>query len=415
MRVAPNDPSWPQCPFRPRSAHTSGVAMTWTGYLENDTGEALSLTGWTLDWGYWIDSGYPPDTIAIGMSRTFNCESSVGKYAGFVMYAGARGAVTVSWDVPLLVGGPTYTATCTGAYASRRMGSDTPQAGGAMFNISALPQPPRPVPLAPAPSARGAAPTTTVASKKQQKYTTSPNEVPVVKTRPSIEAAVAMIKNSWPEIGEVGARTLASQWAQETGMGRYMFNNNFGNVKAPDPNVPHMYLADNSECWTKTYADNQIAANPGKVYYPDATFIQKHGCRCKAPLVPVATQPPHWASRFRAYNTLEEGATRYIAVHRGYAFRIPAYLSALLSGDTGTVAHILSKQGYYNGSADTYATNMAAHKKTIDEALGPVLGATPSPSSATPNTAPPTATPSQSRQTSPGASGVAGSGPADAR
>ena len=50
-----------------------------------------------------------------------------------------------------------------------------------------------------------------------------------------------MLRTSWPELTENGARTLAAQFMGETGGGRFCFNWNLGNVKA-GPNDPHMCL-----------------------------------------------------------------------------------------------------------------------------------------------------------------------------
>jgi hypothetical protein len=122
-----------------------------------------------------------------------------------------------------------------------------------MYAITEPAPAPQPVPAAPKPAAPAAPTTVTPASGNGKKYTTNPNEVTTVRTTPSVQEVVSMLEANWPEIGEVGARTLASQWAQETGWGQFMFNNNFGNIKS-GPNDPHMYLHNNVECWTPSYA-----------------------------------------------------------------------------------------------------------------------------------------------------------------
>jgi hypothetical protein len=346
--------------------------MSWTCYLGNETDGPLVLVAKALGWGSWRDGALPPDHIDPNRSATFECESLLDKYAGSVQFSGARGTVTITWDVPML-GDPTYSTSVTGAFGTRAMGSAT-ESGGVMFAVTAKPPEARPVPAAPKPATPTPATTVAPAATKERKYTTNPNEVTTVLTKPSVEAVVAMLKSSWPAIGDVGARTLASQWAHETGEGRFMFNNNLGNIKG-SPDEPHMYLHNNTECWSKSYAEAQIAKFPDIVYYPDADYIKKHGVACKAPLVAVVTQPPHPASRFRAYPTLADGSTRYVARHQKYADKHPEYLSALLAGDTDTVAHLLKTYGYYNGSEDVYKHNMKAFKQRIDDKLGPVQAA----------------------------------------
>jgi hypothetical protein len=359
--------------------------MAWTCYLSNETDDPLVLVASVLRWGHWRDGTPPPLSIDPKQSATFECDSFLDKYAGSVTYTGPRGNVTVSWDVPL-IGDPTYSATPSGALGTRAMGSGGTESGGVMYAVTAPAPAPRPVPTVPKPATPAPATTVTPAPGPGRKYTTNPNEVTTVRTTPSLETVVAWINSSWPEIGEVGARTLASQWAQETGAGRNMYNNNLGNIKGK-ADEPHMYLHNNTECWRKSYAESQIAASPGLVYYPDDAYIRAHGVSCKAPLVAVVTQPPHPASRFRAYPTLAEGSVLYIAHHKRIAARIPEYLPALLAGDTDAVAHILSQQNYYNGSEDVYKRNMKSFKKKIDQKLGPVSAAD-GPTSAPPSSAP---------------------------
>ena len=47
----------------------------------------------------------------------------------------------------------------------------------------------------------------------------------------------------WPELSEIGTRTLAAQFAGETANGTNCCNFNFGNMKAGSDKVPHNYLA----------------------------------------------------------------------------------------------------------------------------------------------------------------------------
>ncbi|MGA2447364.1 MAG: hypothetical protein ABTD50_01670 [Polyangiaceae bacterium] len=346
--------------------------MSWTCLLSNETGEPLNLALHVVRWGYWRVQALPKDTIDPDQSAAFECDSFLDKFAGMVTYVGLRGGVTIAWDVPMW-GTPTYSVTPTGAFGTRLMGSGT-ESGGIMYAVTAPSPAPRLVSAAPKPAAPAPATIVVPPSGKGRTYTNNPNEVPAVKTTPSPEEVVRLLKDNWPELGEAGARTLASQWAYETRLGANMYNYSLGNIKA-GPNEPHMFLHNNTECWTEAYGDQQIArwvpaGSKTPVVAKGDGEVQN---RCKPPLVAFITQPPHPASRFHAYSNYADGAARYITHHKNYADKIPAYKKALYEGDTDAVAHILRQHGYYNGSEDKYKIGMKAYRKTIDAKLGAVV------------------------------------------
>jgi hypothetical protein len=180
-----------------------------------------------------------------------------------------------------------------------------------------------------------------------------------------------MLRRSWPELTENGARTLAAQFMGETGGGRYCFNWNLGNVKA-GPNDPHMYLRGVWEVDSPEGAQAQTARANGLAHVATPTEVKEHGWSCPPGKAVVVFEPPHAQCRFRAYSSLEEGATRWLGHHRAMAAKDPGFLAAINRGDTGAVAHALKQAGYYSAGEADYARLMTAKKAEIDRMLGPI-------------------------------------------
>jgi hypothetical protein len=271
---------------------------------------------------------------------------------------------------------PVREAICGGAYSAGEGSFETPGSSAspdASFILSAAA-----APLPVAPGDRTAPKTTTLPQGDRKKYTDNANERTTVRTTPSIAEIVTQLQASWPELTEVGARTLASQWGAETSFGKYMFNYNAGNVKAT-ADQPHMYLHGVWEVMSATAAD-KAAATAGKLAHIATEKEQKaHGWRCNDTQKIVVFDPPHAAARFRAYDSLADGLDRYVTMHQKYATSNSEYLPAILAGDTDKVAHILRMKGYYTANESDYKAGMRRCKATIDKTLGPIAPpATPS-------------------------------------
>ena len=78
------------------------------------------------------------------------------------------------------------------------------------------------------------------------------------------------------------------------------------------------------------------------------------------------------SSRFHAYDSLVNGAQRWMGHHRAIAGKNPTYLASVNGGDCTAVAHILKTVGYYTGGETDYANGMTGKKRAIDAALGPL-------------------------------------------
>lgn len=200
-------------------------------------------------------------------------------------------------------------------------------------------------------------------------YTHNKNEVSVKNTRARAVDLVAVLLDSWSDLLETGARTLTAQHFQETGAGVYCFNWNLGNVKEPNTNVPHMYLKNVSEGVSPSEAENAVAHGGGHAHVPTADELAKHPGWKYANVV-VLFNPPHPASRFHAYATLQEGAQAWVQKHKSFAARVADYLQRLNAGDCAYIAHVLKRMEYYTGVEAAYARGMTSYKAQTDKELG---------------------------------------------
>jgi hypothetical protein len=132
---------------------------------------------------------------------------------------------------------------------------------------------------------------------------------------------------------------LVAQWALETGWGKYMHAFNIGNVKSvPSDGRDYTY-----------FACDEFIGGKHVWFYPD-----QPGCR------------------FRAYETLKEGAVDYLATiydHYKVAW------SAVEAGDPAAYAHLLKTKGYYTASEESYTKTMKSVFNTIKQTLSAPPGA----------------------------------------
>lgn len=206
------------------------------------------------------------------------------------------------------------------------------------------------------------------------KYTDSPNEVVTTRTTPTARDVVSLLRSSWPELTEEGARTLTAQFMTETTDGSHCYNWNLGNVKASSTTVLHMYLRNVWEGLSPSAGQALIDKSNGLARFATADEIKKHGWGVPSGKSVVVFQPPHPAARFRAYTTLSEGAQRWMGLHKAIAAKVGDYLATLNAGDCAGVAKRLADPPvrYYTGSEPNYAKSMKDKKAAIDKSLGSV-------------------------------------------
>ncbi len=203
-------------------------------------------------------------------------------------------------------------------------------------------------------------------------HTTSPTEIAVTQTKLPTKEMVSLIRKHWPELTEAGGRTLAAQWAVETGFGKSCYSNNFGNVKATSDKVGHMYLKG---IWkfpsprTMEAAEQMVAASGGMAELADAKFKASKGYPADAPI--VVFKPPHPQTRFVAFKTADEGMAAFVRFKQNIAAKHPDYVAALNRGDVRDVAAVLAKVHYASAPDAAYAAGMARAAKMIGSELGP--------------------------------------------
>jgi hypothetical protein len=198
-------------------------------------------------------------------------------------------------------------------------------------------------------------------------FTADPLERITKATKPEIFEMVSMLKAAWPGLGETGARVLTAQSMAETGDWRFCFNWNLGNVKATKTQK-HMYLRGVWECYTAVEAKAEVAKSGGLGRLATAEESKKKGWSCPGKVV-VAFEPPHVQCRFRAYDTLAEGAQKWMEYHQTRAAKTAGYLPALNAGDVATVVRTLKAARYFTADEGHYRKGMENKLAAINKAL----------------------------------------------
>ena len=147
-------------------------------------------------------------------------------------------------------------------------------------------------------------------------------------------------------------RLVSDLWAQymiETG-GSACWNWNVGNRKAVD-GQPFYCLRGTWEGVAPAEAQRLIASGEASAD-PSADHAHAVG----PGRVSVVFEPPHPATRFRAYASLDEAMAEHLVslAKRRYASAWPA----VLAGDVDAFASKLRERGYFTASAQAYANGM---------------------------------------------------------
>jgi hypothetical protein len=143
--------------------------------------------------------------------------------------------------------------------------------------------------------------------------------------------------------------------------------------------APHHYLARTWEVVTPEKAADDVAkggrsATTGAPLARIATDEEcaKNGWGKQPGQAVVVFSPPHSATRFAAYKSLDEGVDAYVAYQQKKVVAShPEYLDALNAGDTKGAAHALNAAHYYTGVETDYSRGMAKKKAEIDAQIGP--------------------------------------------
>ncbi len=160
--------------------------------------------------------------------------------------------------------------------------------------------------------------------------------------RSAIATAYVKVTGKQPTPAAVDA--LSAQAMVETARGTSMINYNFGGIKGTSP------------AGLTTHAKT-VEVTGGKL--------------------------THIVDGFRAYNSLEDGATDYVRVlHNGF----PAAFSRAQAGDIDGFAHELKAARYYTASEPAYAAALHAQSGTSSVANGQAMSAVPAAAPLPPST-----------------------------
>jgi hypothetical protein len=198
-------------------------------------------------------------------------------------------------------------------------------------------------------------------------FTSNDREQNTTRTGAAPKDVDKLARKDWPELTEAGARVLTAQFMAETGGGN-CWNWNLGNVKA-GPNEKHMYLRGVREVYDESKGEAAVAAANGLAHLATEAELKRWGPPGEGKVY-VVYEPPHPQCRFKAYDSLEEGAQKWLEHMKGIAAKDPELITALNSGDTDATAKLLKKHGYYTAAEKAYAAAMKAQKDKLDKELG---------------------------------------------
>ncbi len=187
-----------------------------------------------------------------------------------------------------------------------------------------------------------------------------PQELVDRKTPATKEQVITALWSAWMRyFGQAPKResiwVLAAQWALETGWGRSMHNYNLGNVKSRE--------GDGFDY--QFYACNEILpkAEATKLHEADPEHAKILTTRSDGTCI-IWFYPNHPGCRFRAFNTLIEGATDYIAI---LAKRFDKAWPAVSAGDPAQFCHLLKQQDYYTADEAGYTKTLVSVYTSISK------------------------------------------------
>ena len=179
--------------------------------------------------------------------------------------------------------------------------------------------------------------------------------MPVKRTAVTMADYVRAVVRAWPNVGEgiPSESSVAVLWAQymiETG-GAACWNYNLGNVKHVRGDGHNYHMLSGVWEGVSAAAAAQLIATGQAVEDTNASHVRAVGANRKS----VVFQPPHPATWFRAFSTLDEGMVEHLHL---LAKRFSRAWPAVVEGDFVGFANLLKAQGYFTASADAYAAGM---------------------------------------------------------
>lgn len=170
---------------------------------------------------------------------------------------------------------------------------------------------------------------------------------PTVRTVLTDAQFIAALMRAWPEATKRSAALILAQHRCETGT-KHCYGFNFANVR-PLPGEPFHNLKGVWEGVSAAEAAKLVAE--GRAKYDTNVGHQK----AVAPKTAVVFNEGEPESRFRAYDTAEEGMSALLTKLRG---RFAKSWPFVVAGDVPGFAGALKSQGYFTASAAAYTALM---------------------------------------------------------
>lgn len=180
--------------------------------------------------------------------------------------------------------------------------------------------------------------------------------VPAVRTTPTMAEYIRAVFLAWPAVEtepctKAACAVLWAQYMIETG-GKSCFGFNLANAKrVPGDGHDYHMLKGVWEGLSASEAGRLVAA--GQATY-DTSEAHK---RAVAPRVAVVFEPPHPATHFRAFPSLDVAMLEHLALLRR---RFSRGWPGVLAGDVVAFARGLHAQRYFTASPEAYAAGMRA-------------------------------------------------------
>jgi hypothetical protein len=150
---------------------------------------------------------------------------------------------------------------------------------------------------------------------------------------------------------------MGGQWALETGWGKSMWDFNLGNVKSVDGDGHDYQFFGCGEELPLSVAQHAVHDSPL------VKVVRQYSVN-NVPMASVWIDPKHPWCRFRAFNSLLEGAIDYVKLLNK---RFQRAWPAVIAGDPALFAHYLKLQGYYTAPEAEYISTI---KSTFHTMMG---------------------------------------------
>lgn len=189
-----------------------------------------------------------------------------------------------------------------------------------------------------------------------------------VKTRCTPQEMYESLRLAWYSVfGDANPRhesllILLSHWNIETGEGAHMHNWNVGNVKSVAGDGYLYTWFDN--VWEGLSPDHaKLLILKGEATLDDDP---SHIAAVGPSKIAVKFKAGHPQTRFRAFESLDEGAEKYLRI---LTMRFSTAINAVTAGDPDEFVRILASHGYFTANAGAYdkalKLRLSSYMKTI--------------------------------------------------